>query len=252
MKTTLYALTIVFGLTGALISCNENDTPSNAQVKLAIKATTSSSAINKSGRTTNTELVFNEILLGVTELEFETLEEDELEEDHDAVDGENHDGEEENEEIEFEGQFTVDLVHGTSTPDFGVAAVLPGLYEEMEIELGPILEDGNSIFIAFSLPRQGAEMLNIEYSSSDEMEFEIERDAGFRLDAGATNQMLVLFNLNLIFAGVDFSQAVVDADGVIRINKSSNTHLASLIEANLDHACDAGEDQDGDEEIDED
>ena len=87
-------------------------------------------------------LVFSEILIGVTELEFETLEEDQREEEDDAYDGDHRDGEMENEEIEFEGEFVVDLIHGTSTPDFGIADILPGLYEEMEIEIGPVLEGG--------------------------------------------------------------------------------------------------------------
>ncbi len=252
MKTTLYALLILVGFMGALVSCSENDTPTAANVKLEMKATTSLSKINGSGRSMASGLVFHEVLLGVTELEFETQEEDQSEEDHDAEDGEDHDGEDENEEIEFEGHFVVDLINGTSTPDFGVADILPGLYEEIEIELGPVLEHGNSIYIAFELPREGQDTLKIEYSNSDEIEIEIEREAGFQLDGGVLNQMLVLFDLDSLFAGIDFNQAIVDADGVIRINETSNADLASLIEANHDNVLEAGEDEDGDDEIDED
>ena len=250
MKTIIFGFVITLGI--IVGSCSENDAPTAANVNLEMKATTSLSKISKSGRTMNTGLVFREVLLGVTELEFETLEEDQTEEEHDAIDGEDHDGEDENEEIEFEGHFVVDLISGTSTPDFGVADIAPGIYKEIEMEVGPILTNGNSLFVAFDLPRQGADTLKIEYSSSDEIEFEIERDAGFHLDGGALNQMLVLFNLDLLFAGIDFSHAIVDPDGVVRINETSNANLAALIEANLDHALEAGEDHDGDDEIDED
>lgn len=250
MKTRIFGFPVIAAL--ALGSCNENDTPAAAKVQLEMKATTSLSKISASGRSMATGLIFREILVGVTELEFETLEENILEEENDAHDGEDHDGESENEEIEFEGQFVVDLIQGISTPDFGAAEILPGLYEEMEIEIGPVLDSGNSVFIAFEIPQEGADTLRIEYSSSSEIEIEIERDAGFHLDGGSLHQMLILFDLDSLFAGIDFSQAIADTDGVIRINEASNADLALLIESNLDSALDAGEDHDGDDEIDED
>ncbi len=251
MKTTLYGLLVLVVLMGALISC-ESDAPTAANVNLEMKATTSLSKINGSGRGMATGLVFHDVLLGVTELEFETQEEDQSEEDHDSEDGEDHDGEDENEDIEFEGHFVVDLIHGTSTPDFGVADLLPGLYKEIEIALGPVLEHGNSIFIAFELPREGEETVKIEYSSSAEFEIEIEREAGFQLEGGHLNQVLVLLDLDALFSGIDFNHAVIDADGVIRINESSNANLAALIETHLGNVLEAGEDDDDDGEIDED
>lgn len=250
MKTRIFGFLIIVAI--ALESCNENDAPSAAKVQLEMKATTSLSKISASGRSMATGLIFREILIGVTELEFETLEEDHSEEENDARDGEDHDGEAEDEEIEFEGQFAVDLIHGTSTPDFGVADILPGVYEEMEIEVGPVLEGGISVLIAFEIPQQGADTLKVLYTNNSEIEVEIERDAGFHLDGGSLHQMLILFDLDSLFAGIDFNQAVVDADGVIRINETSNADIALLIEANLDSALDAGEDHDGDDEIDED
>lgn len=252
MKTTLYAFVILMGLTGALVSCSDQAPPAAANVNLQMKATTTLSKINASGRSLGTGLLFQEVLLGVTELEFETQEENQSEEDHDAVDGKDQNGEDENEEIEFKGNFVVDLIRGTSTPDFGVADILPGVYEEIEIELGPVMENGNSIFIAFELPRAGEESVKIEYSSSAEFEIEIEREAGFQLEGGNLNQVLVLLDLDALFSGIDFTNAVIDADGVIRINESSNANLAALIETHLGNVLEAGEDADDDGEIDED
>lgn len=250
MKTTVFAFLIALCM--ILSGCTESDAPAAARVQLEMKASTSVSKISSSGRSMASGLVFREILVGVTELEFETLEEDQQEEEDDAHDGEDHDGEIENEEIEFEGEFAVDLIHGTSTPDFGIAEILPGLYEEMEIEIGPVLEGGKSVFIAFEIPRQDADTLKFEYSYSGELEIEIEREAGFHLDGGSLNQMLVLFNLDLLFGNIDFSQAVADADGIIRIHSTSNADLASLIAANFHAVFEAGEDHDGDDHIDED
>ena len=123
MKTTFFAFVTACWM--VLGGCTESDAPATAKVQLEMKASTSLSKISSSGRSMASGLVFSEILIGVTELEFETLEEDQREEEDDAHDGEDHDGETENDEIEFEGEFAVDLIHGTSTPDFGIAEILP-------------------------------------------------------------------------------------------------------------------------------
>lgn len=249
MKTVfgvLIAVALVLG------SCNEDDnTPGAAKVELEMKATTSLSKMSASGRTMATGLIFREVLVGVTELEFETEEENETEDIEDAQDGDD-DGEDDEEEIEFEGAFVVDLIAGTSTPDFGMAEVLPGVYEEIEIEIGPVLDNGKSVFMAFDVPRDGQDTLKVEYSYSGEMEIEIEREAGFTIGTGGLNQMLVLLDLDALVGSIDFSQATVDGDGIIRLNETSNSTLADIIDSSFDTAMEGGKDDDDDDEIDED
>ncbi|HET9487617.1 MAG TPA: hypothetical protein VFO54_09285, partial [Chryseosolibacter sp.] len=126
---TIYGILFVSAL--MLSSCNEDNTPGAARVEVEMKATSSLSKISASGRGMATGLIFRQVVLGVTELEFETLEENEAEDVTDGQDGDD-DGENDNEEIEFDGPFEVDLIAGTSTPDFGVANIAPGIYEEME------------------------------------------------------------------------------------------------------------------------
>lgn len=246
----IYGLLIVVGLMFG--GCNDDDnTPGTGNVQIEMKATTSLSKMSSSGRTMATGLIFRQVIVGVTELEFETSEENEQEDAEDAQDGDD-DGEDDNEEVEFAGPFVVDLIAGTSTPDFGEASILPGTYEELEIEIGPVLDNGHSIFITFDIPRDGQDTLKVQYSFSGEIEIEIERDAGFQIDGGTLNQMLVLLNLDSLVNGVDFSQAVVDADGIIRLNETSNSSLADVIDSNFDTAIEGGEDEDHDDEIDED
>lgn len=236
----MIVLTLVISIGLILESCTTD--PGLANVNLDMKATTALSTINTAGRVANTGLVFTEVLIGVTELEFETLEENE------AEDG---DGEDDNEEIEFEGEFVVDLITGISTPDFGEATIVPGLYEEMEMELEPILEGGFSIFVAFDYTPDGAaEAVRFEYSNDQELEFEIENEAGFQLDDTSLNQMLILIDLDTMFAGLDLNSATADIDGVVRINGTSNTDLAELITKNLDSIMEGGEDDDEDGEFD--
>lgn len=231
--------------------CSDDESTAEG-IKLQMKAVTSLSTIN--GRTSATGLEFSQILLGVRELEFETMDEDDMEDAADDIDGDNDDGEDDNEEVEFEGSFVVDLINGTSTPDFGLASVQPGIYEEIEIEMGPILENDNSIFIAFSyIPDGGGSAVQVEFSSQEEIEFEIEDETnGFQLDANTLTNMLVLLDLDALFSGIDLSTAVADEDGVVRINDSSNSGITQQILSNLEDACNAGEDDDNDDDIDED
>jgi hypothetical protein len=53
-----------------------------------------------------------------------------------------------------------------------------------------------------------------------------------------------------LFNGIDLSKAVVSEDGIIRINETTNSNLANIIENNLDESCKGGDDSDDDDDID--
>lgn len=234
-----------------LVGCSDNDLATEG-VNLQMKAVASLSTINN-GRTNAANLEFTEVLLGVKEIEFETMEEDDQEDIQDNNDGENDDGEDDNEEIEFRGSYIVDLIKGTSTPDLGLATLQPGVYEEIEIELGPVLLNNNSVFIAFTYTPDGGSPVKVEFSTKKEIEFEIEDNKnGYQLDANTLTNILVLLDLDVLFSSVDLSTAEADGDGVIRINDSSNSKLVLQILSKLDDSCEAGEDSDDDDDIDED
>jgi len=243
MRNLLKKIVLVFfiGLAVIMQSCNSND-PALSDIKLEMKAITANSTINPSGRVMNTGLVFTDVVIGVTEIEFETFEENEAEDE---------DGEADDEEVEYEGNFVVDLIAGTSTPDFGAADLAPGIYEEMEIELEPILDGDITMLVAFDYTPAGAmEAYRYEYSTSAEMEYELEPEGGFLLDEGALNQMLVLIDLDAMFANVDLDNVDVDSDGIVRINNTSNVSQAAQVAINLDSVMEGGEDEDGDGELD--
>jgi hypothetical protein len=252
MKNTIKIMAFVslIILVNVIQSCSdESSEPALAQAKLEMKAVSAQSTI-KTGRVQATGLEFTQVLIGVTEMEFETFEENDLEDSGEFEDNDS-DGEDDNEEIEFEGNFVVDLISGTSNPDFGLADLAPGIYEEMEIEMGPILEGGNTMFVAFNYVPDGAtDTVRVEYSNKQEIEFELESDTGFTLEGGTINKMLILINLDALFESIDLSSATADSDGVIRINSTSNESLASTIESNLDTMIEGGEDKDDDGEID--
>jgi len=269
MKKSGWTVMLVVGLLVA--SCNDSGDPSLANVRLEMKALSNLAQLNTSGRMMNSSIEYKEAWIGVTEIEFETFEsaddrsnddhgddsgndssDDRLSQNSSGDDDGDDDSDDDSDEIDFEGRFIVDLINGTSTPDFGIADVIPGLYREIEIKMRPILEDGNSLFIVLEYQPEGSDPIIIEYSTNSLLKFEIESYQGIQLEEGGLNQILVLLDLDQLFAGIDFNSANADVDGIIRINSSSNADLASLIWTNLGKAFDAGEDKDGDDDIDDD
>lgn len=225
----LLAIALIVGACG-------ND-PAVQGINLEMKATSTLSTFkSKSGRISATGLQFTEVLVGVRELEFETDDEDM---------NEDANGELPSEEIEFKGPYVVDLINGISKPDFGLGTMKPGLYDKVEIEMGPVLEDGSTVRIGFTYNTK-----SVIFSTTEEIELEVENAAGYQLDENTITNLLVLFNLDSLLANIDLSAAVADADGVIRINKSSNSEIHNKILVALETSCEAGEDDDHDDDID--
>lgn len=228
---------LVLAIASLLVAaCDNNGDPKLEGVKMQMKAVASSSTIN--GKTNVTGLTFTDVRLGVEEMEFETDEEDS---------DEDNSGEDDSEKVEFEGPYTVDLINGTSNPSFGLTDVATGVYNEIEIDVSPVMEDGNSIFIRFTY-----EGKTYEFSTTEELEIEIEDLAGYTVDENTLTNMLVLINLDSLFSGIDLSGAVADEDGVVRINDTSNTEITDEILDQFEDSCDAGEDSDDDDDLDED
>jgi len=262
-------LMVAIGL--LMVSCGENVDADLADVQLRIKATSSMGDFNAAGRVLENHITFNEVLLGVTEIEFESIVDDDSDShsgsensghDDDSDDSSNNDNSNDDDsddsssdddsdfDIEFEGRFVVDLIAGTSNPDFGIADVYPGVYKEIEVKLEPILDNGNSIFIEFTYQVDGSDPVIIQYSTDRIIELEIERDSGIQLDGGTINQILVLFDLDKFLEGININEAKVDVDGIVRINPSSNSDIAEAIWSKLHLLMEAGEDHDGDDDFD--
>ncbi len=262
----------LMGMVMLLGSCGESVDPTTSNINLEMRATTELSTINANARVASTGIEFTKVLIGVTEIELKLMDgdsdmenddsgNDDSDSDHsnDDSDDKSYDHKDRSDkhnsdenEIEFEGQFVVDLLNGTSNPEFGITDIEPGIYKELEVKISPIMDDGNSIFIQLIYQPNGMDSVIVEYSSNKEIKFEIENHSGMQFDGNAINQILVLFDLDELFAGVDLSMANKDSDGVIRINNNSNSDLATTLWQNIDDAFDAGEDHDRDQKIDHD
>lgn len=243
MKQTI--LIAFFSISILMIqACGEDeDLPTNAQASFEMKAVSNTSTL-ANGRVEAVGYTFTEVFAGVTEIEFETLEEEEEEE----ANG----GESEDEEVEFEGNFVINLLTGTSDPDFGLAELLSGVYQEVEMEFDNILEGEKTIVVNFYFIAEGStDTTFVEFSSAEELEIEIENEAGFVLDDSVVNLILVTLDLDILFGSIDYNTLAVDEDGVIRINEDSNSEFAHSIIESLEEALEAEEEEEDDEDDDE-
>jgi hypothetical protein len=213
-------------------ACDDAGTQ-NDGVAFKMKATTSSSVINPAGRSLETTYTFQEAMMGVRKVEFEN-----------DVDDDSGD---DDFEVEFKGRYVVDLIAGTSDPEFGVSSIDPGLYNEIEVELGQFLEGGNSMFVAFQYQPSGGDPVQVEFSTKALLEIEIDDDEGFVMQPETLSNILVMINLDRLLSNVDLSQATADDDGIIRINDTSNMAIAQQILANFKTSCKAGRDDDDDD-----
>jgi hypothetical protein len=247
-KLLTLAIAIIF-----FASCGEDVDPTQGEASIVMKARTSLGTINPGARVADNHLEFTSAMLGITKLELETnsgLMNGNSDDDDD--DGNKNYSDDDEYEIEIKGQFIADLLTGTVEPDFGISSLFPGTYKEIEITLRPIMDDGNSVFIAFTYRPTDGEPIDIEISSMRELEFEAENKNGIQIDGNTINQILILFDLDKLIEGIDFSKLNTDEDGVLRINDKSNQDIANILMSKLDDSCGMGKDDDRDDKFDDD
>jgi len=255
LKIKILGIVVIAGLFAT--ACSDNSTnPDATKVNLEMKAVTQVGSINPGGRIAATDITFTEAMVGVTKIEFESSS-DESDNDHsgngmnnDDNSGNSGDDDSGEQEMEIKGNFIVDLLAGTSNPDFGISGITPGVYDKLEIKMRPILADGNTLKVVFDYSVDGSDPVQVEISTKQELEFEIESNSVLDLSGVSTSDILVLFDLDQLLAGINFSGASVDGDGVIRINETSNTAIANSIFSSIHSAFEAGEDHNHDDKFD--
>jgi hypothetical protein len=222
------------------VNCNTEDDPSTVKATFSIKQ---KKTLNKSADAKQTAAVntgtydFSKALLGVSKIEFEM----EYEENDD----------EKEDEIEYKGDYTFDILTGTSSPEIPPVDIEPGVYHELELYVNNIMPSGNSVEINGTYD-DGNTNYVFEFSSTMDEEFEIENENGIDLAENDIAKMILYITLEDLFMGVDFSQADVDSDGVIRINSGSNSDMARIIEDNFERVMDFEHDDDDHDDDDDD
>jgi hypothetical protein len=214
MKSKVINLSLLVLLGVGIVSCSDDDNdvsgPKNATLVLKSSATTLK---------TSESISFTEATIKVEEVEFESLEinDDDF-------------------EVDFEGPFAIDLLTGKSQPTIPSSFLLPGKYEEVELELDDDISP--NIMIAGAVAVDAETAINFVFSSSEDIEFEAEaEEAGqaylFEVLEGEDINIVMEFQLNEWFNGVDLASGTVGDDNILTISKQENVTLYNQIINNI-------------------
>jgi len=228
MKVTSAGLMLLI-----VASCTKTNT--GTVIGLSFKGVTTTTAAAK-GASTVSSFTFTEALMGIKEIQIKRKEE-QL---HDTLtprDSVNKS------RFNFKGKYLVDLLTGTTTPDFGLAGFVPGTYNKLESETAKLVNGTNSISVKGTYTDAASKVYNFNFSSKSEFEFEFESDSGFVLTEGGVLQMLININLPHLFANVDFSLATVDSNGTIVISENTNGEIYKKIKRNIRSVAEMHEDK---------
>lgn len=197
MKIQLIAISLIAGL--LLVSCAKD---SATQATLIVQ--------EKNVATSN--LLLTTANIGITEIDFEV-----------EMGGQDVD-------FDYEDNYAFNLLTGKSTPEIDMIEIEPGMYHELEFYIAPVLPSGNTIELVGTYGNY-----QFEFVSKMEDDFEIGNVEGAEVVDGEETVLGLFLNLEMLFEGVNFPSAVVDSDGVIRINSESNEGLMDFIESNIEN-----------------
>lgn len=178
-------------------------------------------------------------------------------------------------EIEFDGPFFINLITNESFPEIPSIDLLPGEYEEIELEIEVADEqNGLSINLPSDAPElatyslvlegqyvglhNGASNQTIDFKLSAAIEEEIELKAdpsqGLTIDADTMNNVIIAFRLRQWFAFTNtgpFTTNALSDDGKLILDTAideENTLLKQVLK-NIKRSADFGEDSDNDGEL---
>jgi hypothetical protein len=214
-------------------SCTKSKT--DTVIGLSFKGITTSTVAAK-GASTVSPYTFTEALMGIKEIQIKRKEE-QL---HDTLTPRDTINKS---RFNFKGKYLVDLLTGTTTPDFGLAGFVPGTYNKLESETARLVNGTNSISVKGSFTDAASKVYNFNFSTKSEFEFEFESDSGFVLTEGGVLQMLININLPKLFTNVDFSTALVDSNGTVVITENTNAELYKRIKRNIRSTAEIHEDK---------
>ncbi len=230
MKTFIKLFTILMLL--VFISC-EKQKSETATVDLgfiALNGTVELKSATKGEVLEGLEIDSAVIILEKIELKLQGIDEE------DDIEGE--DETDDQDEFLYTGPYVIDILAGKSKPDLPLVEVVPGTYTKFEAELYVDEERGHCVYISGAYTTSDTEPKEFKfiYTYSQTEDFKVENPDGFEITEDMINNVWVMLDLGSLFEGVNFSQAVIDEDGFIRINKDSNRDIADIIEMNLENA----------------
>lgn len=144
--------------------------------------------------------------------------------------------------LEFSGNFVIDVARELILPE--INALFPeGSYDmiELEMDLAKVLDDGKSIVVHGTFDEQGT-LYQFEFNSELTESVEVQKATPTDSANGVVIFFKITIDLPSLFTGINWADANVDQDNIIRINADSNTDLAELIEDRIKDAIDYDDD----------
>ena len=219
-QLTKYAAMLMLAFT--LVSCGDDDEPSNATVSMSF--TGNSSAINvPGGRIAANTLQFTSGTIRLRQIQFqaETDEGDSI-------------------EVDLEQIVDIDFATGATTPDLSDLVFPIGTYAEVEVELELQDENNNpSVVIVGTFTDADDQTHPIRFEFNSGETFEVEKEGRIVIGEGASVLAEVTFDPGVWFAGVtreELSAATKNNDGVIVISETSNAEIFDIVADGLDLA----------------
>jgi len=185
-------------------------------------------------------------------------------------------------EIEFEGPYVVDLIQGTAAPELPQIEMVPGTYDNIQLELdkiegdevdglgSPLVADtdplfGNSIFLegTYTGTTLGGDVTDIPFSMAFDLDEEFELSStgdiatGLVVEDGQLNPIIIAFRLVRWFGFdnpetnsllIDFRSLVTEVGPAIVLDETTtgdNATIREVIKENIEKSADYGEDEDG-------
>ncbi len=215
MNIRIINFSAIFLLAIGLLACSDDDSslPGNHNASLLMKS--------GDNRLKSLEsITFSEAIIHVDEVEFESLE----------VDDDDY-------EIDFDGPFEIDLLTGKSVPEIPTTYLRPGKYEEVEVELDDDVSP--NITIVGQAHIDEANVIDFVFRGDEDIDFEaeaedVEQPYLFEVAEGERIDIVMEFQLDEWFKGVDFTSASTNDDDVVVISKDHNQALYLQIVKNIE------------------
>lgn len=127
-------------------------------------------------------------------------------------------------EIDVEGVYVFDLITGTSTPEFPIAQIPTGIYNELEIGLWQNTSDTTVELEGVYTDNLGTD-IPLFVTITESIGLEIEDDLnGFAIDTNMINNMVVYWDFEKILLSSGIDSAVV-SNGQLRIDAENNEEI---------------------------
>ena len=227
----------------ALLSCSKDNVNDPAQVSVKIEGVSSSVS---NGRVSS-NLIITQALIGVTKIELEMEDEHhDSSDDHGSRSGsDDNSGDDTDDdsvgEFEIKGNWIVNLLDGTSSPELPGMGIEPGQFNEVKIVMSPIIEDKYSVVFNASYTNDAGEVVPVEIMLSNVIIFKVENDEGLSFSSEKLNELIVQLDLDKWLSQIDLNALDVE-NGKIRISIDHNESEIEKIKINIKNNCSSGSD----------